>query len=152
MRLTRRTLLASAAAVLSVGRAARAADPAARLAAEVAAFADGDPVETAAFGVAIDAYVESGYTVPVAVAPAGLAAGERLVALRLFAPENPLIRVATFRFGAMAAGTLATRIRLARSQTVTAVARTSAGRVLRQDLKVAVLVGGCGFDVEEKAG
>lgn len=123
-----------------------------RLEAEVAVFAEGLPVTGAPFGLTIDAAVESGYTVPVSIVPDGLAAGERIEAVRLFAPENPLVRVATFRFGPAATGRLSTRIRLARSQTVVALARTSAGRVLRQERRVEVLVGGCGFDVEEKAG
>ncbi len=106
------------------------------------------PSKTASFGLAIDPFVESGYTVPVSVVPGG----ERLAALRLFAPDNPLVRVATFRFGPSATGRIATRIRLARSQTVVALARTASGRVLRQDVKVEVVTGGCGFDVEERAG
>ncbi|BBE71871.1 thiosulfate oxidation carrier protein SoxY [Oharaeibacter diazotrophicus] len=147
---TRRLVVAGLLAATVPGGPAAAA--AGRLEAEIAAFAAGLAVTSAPFGLTVDAAVESGYTVPVSIVPAGLAAGERLEAVRLFAPENPLVRVATFHFGPSATGRLSTRIRLARSQAVVALARTSAGRVLRQERRVEVLVGGCGFDVEEKAG
>lgn len=129
--------------------AARPAGPAhatGRLGAEIAVFAGMTPVED---GLALDlpAIAESGYTVPVHLAPDGLAPGERLAAFRLFAPDNPFIRVCDVSFGPAATGRLAIRIRLARSQTVTGLARTSAGRVLRADRRVDVLAGGCGFDL-----
>jgi sulfur-oxidizing protein SoxY len=147
----RRFLLASA---LAAGPLAGESRPAAalddgRLEAEVAVFAGAEAVEAAPFGFTVEPLAESGYTVPVAIAPAG---AERIAALRILAPGNPLVRVATVRFGPMATGAIATRIRLARSQTVTALARTDAGRVLREDRRVDVLVGGCGFDVEEGRG
>jgi sulfur-oxidizing protein SoxY len=145
-------ILGTGAGALSLVPAARAAAAGERLAAEVALFAAGAEVVDSPFGFTMEPYVESGYTVPLAVAPAGLRPGERIEALRILAPANPLVRVASVRFGPSTDGTFSTRIRLARSQTVTALARTDGGRVLRQDRSVEVLVGGCGFDVEETPG
>lgn len=150
----RRALIAGGLSMVAFGAApsARAASPAERLESEIALFAGGMPVETEAFGLAIDPYVESGYTVPLRVDAARHLVGDRLAVLRVLAPRNPLLRVASFSFGPSATGTVATRIRLARSQDVIALARTVGGRVLRQDTHVEVVVGGCGFDVEESAG
>lgn len=150
----RRALIAGGLSVVALGTATRtlAASAAARLESEIALFAAGAPVEPLAFGLTIDPFVESGYTVPVRVDAARHLIGDRISALRLLAPHNPLLRVASFTFGPSATGTVATRIRLARSQDVIALARTAGGRVLRQDVHVEVVVGGCGFDVEESAG
>lgn len=146
--ITRRAILAlSLFGPLGTGAARAAQDPP-RLAAEVALFAAGRPVETIAFGLTIPDSVESGYTVPAGVAAAGPLLGDGLRELRILAPQNPLVRVCTLAFGAMSAGGCDVRIRLARTQTVTALARTASGRVLREDRAVAVLVGGCGFDLE----
>lgn len=153
--LTRRRFLLStvlAAGPFAAGRRPALAADDGRIGAETAVFAGSRDVTAAPFGFEVEPLAESGYTVPVSLAPAILEAGERIETLRILAPDNPLARVATVRFGRMATGALATRIRLARSQTVTALARTSAGRVLREDRPVQVLVGGCGFDVEEGRG
>lgn len=125
---------------------ARAVD-AGRLGAEIEIFAGGRPVETAAFGFALPEVAESGYSVPMEIAAEGRAEAEGIAALRVLAPENPFVRVVTVEFGPTATGRFETRIRLARSQIVTALLRTGSGRVLREDRRVEVVVGGCGFDL-----
>lgn len=119
---------------------------------EVSLFVAGRPVRTDGLNLEAPAVAESGYSVPVTVTAPGLDV-ERVVRVRLLAPENPLVRIATVAFGDTGAPlSLSTRIRLARSQTVVALAETADGQVLRAEATVAVVVGGCGFDLPLEPG
>ncbi|MFV0301924.1 MAG: thiosulfate oxidation carrier protein SoxY [Paracoccus sp. (in: a-proteobacteria)] len=63
----------------------------------------------------------------------------------VLAPENPWPRVFRASFGPLSgAQSVATRIRLARSQEVIALARLADGRVARASAPVSVIIGGCG--------
>ena len=90
-------------------------------------------------GVLLDVpeIADNGGAVPVRFA----AEGARRIAL--FADGNPNPGVAVFSFGRLVPPAAATRIRLARSQRVIAVAEMADGRFLRTSRKVAVTVGGC---------
>ena len=82
---------------------------------------------------------EDGFKVLVKMAAPGAEA------LLLVAPENPVPPIATVTFGPLAARQrFATRIRLARSQTVIALARMPGGAVYFTERPIAVVVGGCG--------
>ncbi len=81
---------------------------------------------------------DNGGAVPVRVA----AEGARRIAL--FADGNPNPGVAVFTFGRLVPPSAATRIRLARSQTVIAVAEMTDGTFRRTSRRVTVTVGGCG--------
>ena len=81
---------------------------------------------------------DNGGAVPVRVA----APGARRIAL--FADGNPRPRVAVFRFGPLVPPDARTRIRLAKSQNVIAVAEMADGSFRRASRKIAVTVGGCG--------
>ncbi|VDC24804.1 thiosulfate oxidation carrier protein SoxY [Pseudogemmobacter humi] len=82
---------------------------------------------------------ENGNTVPVEVSAPGA------VAIMLLAAGNPEPAVATFTFGpAAAAQRAATRIRLAQTQDVIALARMGDGSVIRAQTTVKVTIGGCG--------
>jgi sulfur-oxidizing protein SoxY len=81
---------------------------------------------------------ENGASVPVSVAAPGAAA------IALFAAGNPNPGVATFTFGPLAARPAATtRIRLASTQDVIAVARMADGSFVQTRRPVMVTVGGC---------
>jgi sulfur-oxidizing protein SoxY len=82
---------------------------------------------------------ENGNTVPIEVAAAGASA------IMVLAAGNPTPPVATFNFGPLAAAQrAATRIRLAGTQDVVAVAKLADGSFARTSKEVKVTIGGCG--------
>ena len=82
---------------------------------------------------------ENGNTVPIGVDAPGA------VEVALFADGNPTPAVATFKFGPLSADRSATtRIRLAKTQNVIAVAKMEDGTFQREAANVKVTIGGCG--------
>lgn len=82
---------------------------------------------------------ENGNTVPIEVLAPGA------VAITLFADGNPVPAVATFKFGPLnPSRSASTRIRLATSQNVIAIAEMADGSFQRADVPVKVTIGGCG--------
>ncbi len=82
---------------------------------------------------------ENGNTVPVSVDAPGA------VAIMLLATGNPEPAVATFTFGPAAGSQMAaTRIRLAQTQDVIAMAKMADGSVVQTQANVKVTIGGCG--------
>lgn len=82
---------------------------------------------------------ENGNTVPIAVDAPGA------VSILILASGNPTPAVATFNFGPLAASQEAsTRIRLAGTQDVVAVAKMADGSFARAVSTVKVTIGGCG--------
>ena len=82
---------------------------------------------------------ENGNTVPIEVSSEGAAA------ILVLAAGNPNPGVATFSFGALAGQSAAsTRIRLAATQDVIAVARLADGSCGMASRTVKVTIGGCG--------
>ena len=82
---------------------------------------------------------ENGNTVPSEVSAEGAAA------IMLLATGNPTPGVATFNFGPMAAAQAAsTRIRLAGTQDVVAIAKMADGSFVKASSTVKVTIGGCG--------
>ena len=82
---------------------------------------------------------ENGNTVPVSVEAPGA------VAIMLLAAGNPEPAVATFTFGPAAGRQMAaTRIRLAKTQDVIALAKMADGSIVQAAATVKVTIGGCG--------
>ncbi len=82
---------------------------------------------------------ENGNTVPIGVDAPGA------VEITLYADGNPVPNVATFKFGPLSASRSAsTRIRLARTQNVVAVAKMEDGSFQMAKAEVKVTIGGCG--------
>ena len=82
---------------------------------------------------------ENGNTVPIEVDAPGA------VAVAIFADGNPVPAVATFNFGPLnPSKSASTRIRLAKSQNVIAVAKMEDGTFQRAEAAVKVTIGGCG--------
>ena len=82
---------------------------------------------------------ENGNTVPVSVSAEGAEA------ILLLAAGNPTPDVATFKFGELSGSQSAsTRIRLAGTQDVVAVAKMADGTFARASSTVKVTIGGCG--------
>src|SRR6056297_3382653 len=92
-------------------------------------------------GVTLDApeIAENGNTVPIRVSADGA------TAIMVLAAGNPTPPVATFNFGPLAGSSSAsTRIRLAGTQDVVAVAKMPDGSFVRTANTVKVTIGGCG--------
>ena len=82
---------------------------------------------------------ENGNTVPIEVSAPGA------TEITLFADGNPVPAVATIKFGPLAASRSAsTRIRLAKTQNVVAVAKMEDGSFQMAKAEVKVTIGGCG--------
>lgn len=141
----RRAILAMP--VAAAGAQAAAAQPAPRedfAAAERAILAGRAPV---ADGIAIEVpqLSENGNSVDVAVkVDSPMTAADRVTAIHILAEKNPYPRVATFTLSPRAGrAEVATRIRLASTQTVLVLAETSGGRVHRASREVIVILGAC---------
>ena len=82
---------------------------------------------------------ENGNTVPIGVDAPGA------VEITLYADGNPVPNVATFKFGPLSgARSASTRIRLAQTQNVVAVAKMEDGAFQIARAEVKVTIGGCG--------
>ncbi|MDK3074403.1 thiosulfate oxidation carrier protein SoxY [Sedimentitalea sp. JM2-8] len=124
---------AAALAVLPIRAYASLTDDA------IAAFTGG--AEMADGGVTLTApeIAENGNTVPIEVSAPGASA------IMVLATGNPTPAVATFNFGPLAASQAAsTRIRLAGTQDVMAIAKMADGSFARATSTVKVTIGGCG--------
>ena len=130
--------------VLRMGAAAVALFPAGAAAASngvpeaIAAFTGGAAPADGGLRLDVPEIADNGGAVPVRVA----APGARRIAL--FADGNPRPGVAVFEFGKLVPPDARTRIRLARSQNVIAVAEMADGTFRQASRKIAVTVGGCG--------
>jgi len=105
----------------------------------VAAFTGGAEVGSEGITLSTPEIAENGNTVPVEVSAPGA------VSIMLLAAGNPNPDVGTFNFGPLAASqTASTRIRLAGTQDVVAVAKMADGSFVRTANEVKVTIGGCG--------
>ena len=139
MDLTRRETLAiglgAGALALSPGLASANGD----VQAAITAFTGGAEIVEGGVDLTTPEIAENGNTVPVEVAAEGAAA------IILLATENPNPGVTTFHFGKLSAASRAkTRIRLAKTQDVIAVAKMADGTFARTAKTVKVTIGGCG--------
>ena len=106
---------------------------------KIAAFTGGAEVSEGGIDLTTPEIAENGNTVPVEFAAEGA------VSVMLLAAGNPNPDVATFNFGPLAASPGAsTRIRLAKTQDVIAVAKMSDGSFRMAQNQVKVTIGGCG--------
>lgn len=104
-----------------------------------ASFTGGAAVGEGGITLTAPEIAENGNTVPVSVEAPGA------VAILLIASGNPAPDVATFTFGPAAGSQLAaTRIRLAKTQDVIALAKMADGSIVQAKATVKVTIGGCG--------
>ena len=139
MELTRRKVLVTgAAAVVASGFGAMPAY-ASLLDEEISKITSGADVGEGAINLTTPEIAENGNTVPVSVEAAGA------VSITLFADGNPLPNVATFNFGPLnPSRSASTRIRLAKTQNVVALATMEDGSFQKAAANVKVTIGGCG--------
>lgn len=105
----------------------------------IAAFTGGADVGAGGITLTAPEIAENGNTVPIAVSAPGAAS------IMVLASGNPTPGVVTFNFGALAGDQSAsTRIRLAGTQDVIAVAKMADGSFVQASSTVKVTIGGCG--------
>ncbi|MGX0978690.1 sulfur-oxidizing protein SoxY [Roseovarius sp. MBR-51] len=137
MTLTRRNvMIMGAGAFVAFGlpmRATAAAED------RIAEFTGGAAMGDSGITLTAPEIAENGNTVPIEVAAPGA------VEILVLATGNPTPGVATFKFGPLAASqTASTRIRLAGTQDVVAIAKMSDGSFAKASSNVKVTIGGCG--------
>ncbi len=145
---TRRQSLALAAA-LAVGAAlprAALADAKTEAADLIKRFAGGKEPMKSTVALDLPEIAENGNTVPLGVKVASPMTEQSYVAeLIIVADGNPNAKTATLKFSPLSGKAEASlRIRLAQTQTVTALARMNDGSVYMDQKVVKVTIGGCG--------
>ena len=150
MTLTRRRVLAltAGAAVLPAmqflpGSAFAAAEDAAKV---VGDFAGGKEPQAGKITLTAPEIAENGNTVPITVeVDSKMADGDMVESVMILADGNPRPEVATFHFTALSGAAAATtRMRLAKTQNVIALAKMADGSVYMDKKEVKVTIGGCG--------
>ena len=115
------------------------------LRAAIDAFAGGQAVRTGRVTLAIDTLVENGNTVPVSVSvQSPMTPADHVQRIALFTPQNPLPDVAVFHLSpANGRAQVSTRMRLATTQPVIALAVMNDGSVWRHSVDVVVTLAAC---------
>ena len=139
MEFTRRNILALGSGAFAAASFAGMPAFASKTDDAIAAFTGGAGVAEGGIELTAPEIAENGNTVPVSVVAPGA------VSIVLLATGNPTPAVATFNFGPMAgARSGATRMRLAKTPDVVAVAKMEDGSFRKAGATVKVTIGGCG--------
>ena len=150
MTLTRRSMLTlSVGAAIGVAagmRSGSALASAEDAMAKVMEFSGGSEPAMGTISLNAPEIAENGNTVPVGVSvESPMTADNYVESVLILADGNPSPAVATFHFTAMSGAAEAkTRIRLAKTQNVIAVAKMSDGSTFMDKKEVKVTIGGCG--------
>ncbi|WP_255429419.1 SoxY-related AACIE arm protein [Ramlibacter albus] len=138
----RRALLASSLVVVATPSLAQ---PNGQLDQAVAEFAQGKPVQRGRVKLEMEKLVDNGNLVPVSVTvESPMTAADHVVAIGIFNDRNPQRDVARFVLGPRSGkAAVATRMRLATSQKLAAVARMSDGSVWIDTVDVVVALAAC---------
>jgi sulfur-oxidizing protein SoxY len=146
-RLNRREALAGGVGAFAAGLGS-AAGPARALndyAEQIAKFTGGTVPVVGRVKLELPELAENGNTVPLSVAVDGPSGeGVYVQEILVVAPANPNARVIRFRFSSMSIAEASTRVRLAETQDVIAVARLSDGTFFSASRQIKVTIGGCG--------
>lgn len=143
---TRRDVLAIGAAAFGTTWALdAAAQSAADMAAAIAQFAGGQQVRAGRVRLEIAPLVDNGNVVPMRVTvDSPMTAAEHVTEIAVFNEKNPQTGVARFQLGARSGkADVSTRIRLATSQKLTALARMNDGSVWSHTVDVVVVLAAC---------
>lgn len=109
-------------------------------------FTGGKTPESGKITLTAPEIAENGNTVPVSISVESAMSGDDLVdSVVIFAEGNPSPQVATFHFSELSGSAEATtRMRLAKTQNIIAVAKMKDGSVFIDKKEVKVTIGGCG--------
>jgi len=150
MELTRRQMFALSASVAGVAVFGLGAEPAAATAEDtekaIAEFAGGATPTEGKITLTAPEIAENGNTVPISISVDSAMSGDDLCeSVLILAEGNPNPAVCTFYFTELSgAATATTRMRLAKTQNVVAVAKMKDGSVFMDKKQVKVTIGGCG--------
>jgi sulfur-oxidizing protein SoxY len=147
--LSRRAALALGAgsAALTIAGWSTGASAAAKEAAEqIAKFTGGKAAEAGKIAIELPEIAENGNTVPLSIAvDAPMTADNYVSEVMIVSEGNPNTGVATFNFTPLSGKAAAsTRIRLAATQNIIVIAKTSTGQFYTGQKLVKVTIGGCG--------
>jgi sulfur-oxidizing protein SoxY len=147
--LSRRDALAlgaTGAAITLIGWGERASAGAKEAAEMIAKFTGGKTAEQGKISIELPEIAENGNTVPLSVSvDAPMGADNYVSEILVVAEGNPNPGVVTFQFSPLAGKAEAsTRIRLATTQNIIAVAKTNKGELFTGQKLVKVTIGGCG--------
>ncbi|WP_050423313.1 thiosulfate oxidation carrier protein SoxY [Bradyrhizobium tropiciagri] len=146
---SRREVVALAAqltAVAVAGTLSPAYSAPADAAAEIAKFTAGVVPDAGRIAIDLPEIAENGNAVPLTIdIDHPMLPESHVVEVLVVAEANPWPRVARFHFTPMSGRAMvATRIRLAGTQTIHVLAKTSENRILMAQRQVKVTIGGCG--------
>lgn len=110
------------------------------------AFTGGKEAKAGKISLTTPEIAENGNTVPISFSvESPMTDADHVAEVLILADGNPLPGVATFRFSSMSGEASAkTRIRLAKTQNIIAVAKMSDGSLFMDKKEVKVTIGGCG--------
>jgi sulfur-oxidizing protein SoxY len=146
---TRRDVLGAGAAIIGsiwiTPVAAQPAIPSDVLASAVAVFTNGAPVKAGRVQLDIATLVDNGNTVPITVTvDSPMTAADHVTAIAVFNERNPQRDVGRFRLTPLSGkAEVSTRIRLATTQKLVAVARMSDGSYWSHTVEVVVTLAAC---------
>jgi len=115
-------------------------------AAALAEFTGGKPTVKGKIAIDLPEIAENGNTVPLGIkVDSPMTADDHVTDILVLAAANPRVDLAVFHLSPMSGrAEVATRIRLAATEDVTVLAKTSKGVVLQEQKPVKVTIGGCG--------
>ena len=144
----RRNFLAAGTALITAtavfGPAARAGRP--EMEAAMAEFLGDRTAEEGRISLDLPEIAENGNTVPITVeVESPMTDDDYVTAVHIFSEANPLPNIASMKFTPRSGEAVAsTRIRLAKTQRIHAIAEMSGGSVFTAAREVKVTIGGCG--------
>ena len=143
--LNRRHILASAAGVVASVVLRPASAAAGDLAVAISAYTQGAPVRAGKVKLDVAELVDNGNVVPITVtADSPMTAADHVKSIAVFNEKNPQRDVARFTLGPRAGkASVTTRIRLATSQQLVAVAQMSDGSYWSHTVNVIVTLAAC---------
>jgi len=153
MNLERRKLLGGTLGVVTVGACGgmfggmpKAFATPEDVASEVKAYAGDAEVGTGKITLTAPEIAENGNSVPISISvDSPMTEDDYVESVVVYAEGNPLPQVVTFNFSpASGEASASTRMRLAKTQNVVAVAKMSDGSVFSDTRNVKVTIGGCG--------
>lgn len=115
-------------------------------AAAIAAFTGGKPTVAGRIAIDLPEIAENGNTVPLGIkVDSPMTADDHVTDILVLAAANPRVDLAVFHLSPMSGrAEVGTRIRLAATENVTVLAKTSKGVILQEQKPVKVTIGGCG--------
>ena len=103
------------------------------------------PIEHQRVSLKLPPIAENGYSVPVTVSVVSpMTDDDHITRIAIFSPRNPLSLISQYHLSPLSGkAEIASRIRLAGTQTITAIAETNDGRLLSGSVETVVTLAAC---------